>query len=542
MYITKVVPLKRRIPGGELSYISKSKIEVGSILYVPIKSKDEVAVVVESNSVVKSKEFLKSLKYSLVTIKNTEIKYRLDKKLIKAIYNFSVYSIQDFNDVVFKLFNKTNFDKSPDIKNLGNINISTNSSNLKNNIYSFHTFLSIFTKPKLQLKSITIINPELFSIYGINILGFDILPLFLFIKEKFELNIIFNSKTERLRWNSWKIKNIYEKENLGKLGIVDRSAEKHGNKSNPIAEETLEYIKKQDNSKKILILSSSRNIATRSMCSDCHAFHKCPKCDHFLTLVKNNRSYAKKYGIAGEYIYICNNCSFAETSIIKCRTCDSWNLTALGYGAEKIEEFLKQNLKGFKIYNSHTSKSIKSEKSFAESGGIMISGFNSIYEKENIDIVLIPSLSVYLYNSSFESGETVHNIIKTARSVSERVIVQAMRKEEIDFINKDSDKWKETELKDRQDLMYPPYARYIAVRLDTISSNNTRFIESISQILKKNSINNSVETSRDTLGAVSIYASFKLTKWNTKEDSLDEAESLTRLLIPFLKHVKIEVY
>ncbi len=538
MYIVKVVPLKRRIPGGELSYITKSKVDVGSVIFVPIKNKQEQGLVIESSPAVEAKEFLKSLNYKLIKLEEVTIVSKINKKYIEAIQDFATYSIADFKDVLYKILNKTNFKNPKELNPL----ITITTKEIKNSdIVSFHAFFALLNTKNTTIKKIRILNPESFSIYGINILGFDLLPLFFFMQNKFGFEIEFDSSVNRLRWSEWNVSIPKRPKSEGKLAIISRSLEKHTTKSDPLTKEIVDYFKKQPKDKKILILASSKNIATRTMCSDCHQYHKCDTCDGFLVLAKNSRIYARKYGIAGEYIYVCPNCDYAENSIIKCRNCDSWNMTALGYGSEKIEEFIKNNLPKFYVHNEHSSKSIKNKKIIQESGGILIDRFNSVYELDSFDLVIVPSLSAYIYNSSFESGETIRNIVTSAENLAEKVIIQTMQDEEADFLSEENTVWLKKEISDRQELHYPPYDRHVIIKLDALASKSPKLANAIENIIKKHSIANTVSKNKDLVGLITISASFDRMDWSISPLKSKTPKLIFKEILPFLKYIQITV-
>lgn len=68
MYIVNVIPIKKGILGEYLSYYHSDKLEPGTIVTIPIRLKEETAVVVESEEVLNLKSDIKNRNYQLKKI------------------------------------------------------------------------------------------------------------------------------------------------------------------------------------------------------------------------------------------------------------------------------------------------------------------------------------------------------------------------------------------------------------------------------------------------------------------------------------------
>jgi primosomal protein N' len=544
MYILRVIPLKRRIPGGELTYISKTNIMPGSILEVPLKKSSELVIVVKSSGVEKEKEYIKSINFKLTTLANSEPVAVLNKKVLNTIFDFSEYCLCSVDTIIRALLSKISFENTKNKINSNSLLISTK-ENKKSDLISFHKSISYFFNSKNTIKEIVIDNPKALSYYGQNYLGFDPTVFFIHLAKNLEIPISFNKSGFVLAYKEWDFKkNNQNSELKGDLDIIVRNPEDNKDKANPLSIEMVNVLK-QNLNKKILILSNTKNFALKTICHDCSTVHNCTNCNNPFILVKNNRNYAKKYGIAGDYIFVCPNCSLAENSIAKCRNCDSWNLVALGYGTEKIIEQLKDTLnkKEFVAVCDMTDKiGAKNLKSYQENGGIIITRPNYIYEIGEADIILIPSISPILYSKEFSSSEFARDLLNELCYISKNTYLTVMNENEKDFLEEKEEAWLKNEIFDRKSFYYPPYGRYVRIELDAYASLSTNSVNAVFDILKSLSLKDTVSKEKNQFGNVIFRASFSNSNWSLNSNIFQTAQNLKNGLYPFLKHLKIEVY
>ncbi len=541
MYLLRGIPLKRAIPGGELAYISRMDIAAGSIAVVPLKKSTELILVTDCSSVSDEKEYIKSLPYKLLTLEKVEIVAEIKKDLLKIIFKFANYSLCSADKVVRALFSKADFKiKSGNTFTITNSDVKTKDPAA----ISFHKFINLFLNNSDKLKELYIETPARLSLYGREFLGFDPLPLFIMLADQFKFELIFNSEYKRLSYAEWEIKYSKNKvENNGKLFITSREMDSNVEKANPLSEEVVEILIKNID-KKILLLGSAKNYASRTSCSDCKTIHACVKCTKPLVLVKNNRNYAKKYGIAGEYIYVCTNCKIGENSIAKCRNCDSWNLTPLGFGIERIYEYLEKSLPKKelgRLYNMQERIGLKNLASWQENGGIIVGQLNLLYNIKESDILVVPSLAALLYGDSYDTIEKARDIIEYTKNNTQKSIICVMQESERDFLEQDDKTWEKNEKQDRKDLHYPPYARYLEITLDPYASKSPVIIDAVTKIVSSMAIDKTTTKKQNVLGITTISASFDKDSWAINPLSLKTANALMQKLQPFHKYLKINV-
>ena len=599
MYLITVIPLKRKLPDGQLSYISKTKLEVNSIINVPLKKKTEVAFVVDVKKVSDEKSYIKSLPWKLITLNddiNNDTELIFDFDLNKIISEFSLYSMSPVDNLVRHFLSSVNKvpkiqkeDKTTkeisnknkkDIKNILYIvssdsklkkykNIqkenkedkeenevkakdkaSNTSVDLKQNInyVTLHNFLNYFLKNSINIDNIVLDDPEGISSYGMIYLGFDPTAFIVLMAKKLNIEITFNSYIKTIRYDEWKIKqNLKIVNNDAKIRILSRENEKKNQtKQYPLSPEISDFILNNYNKgEKILIICSGKNFAPKTICSDCSNIHSCLKCKNPLRLVRNNRNYAKKYGIAGNYIYICFNCNTASSALVKCINCDSWNLKPLGYGIERIIENINEIIPKNKhnlIYDFSERISVKSEKIWQQDGGIVIASIYDINEIQNYDTCIIPSLGAIMYGNSFDDFERARSIINYGKKANRGVVVSVMQDTEKVFLETDDNIWNKEELKDRKDLHYPPYSRYVLFKLDSYASKAIKIQDAIVGILNKFAIKDTVVIKKTTNDQIYIAGSFVLNSWSINNQDYSLPIKIHKEIYPFLKYLSIVVY
>ncbi len=542
MYLIRVIPLHRKIPDGELSYISKSSYKKGSILNVPLKKSIEMALVVSSKKVSEEKSYIKSLPFALLNLPKNEDYPELLPNVMPALTKFSTYSLCPLDLVLRSLFGKSNvFKKNKKIE--FNDDTIVISSRKEKDCVSFHEFIFFFTKGQAKIKKIIIKDPERLSDYGHSYLGFDPVAFIVILAKELKIDLTFSSLS-RLRYKEWDVDfdkpSLKEKQNLFIISRQDESPEEKSLAISPLLQEKLADWAKEN--KKILIVSTTKGFSPKTSCADCASLHLCSNCKSPLRLVKNGRSYAKIHGIAGDYLYICFNCKLAETAFAKCRNCDSWHLVPLGYGIERVKENVENIIPKKKVYDFSERFSIREYKDWQEKGGICIASMELIRDIENPDICIIPSLAGILYGQSFEASEKARYLVEYKNQVLDKMIVFTMRDEEKSFLEVNSKDWIKSELEDRKNFHYPPFSRYLSVTLSPYASKSPKLIEALTSILNKESIEKTVTSDTNSLGIVTISACFPAKNWSIKQDKYELADSLYNSLLYFMEHLHIKVY
>lgn len=542
MYLLRVIPLHRRIPGGELSYISKDFFALGQIISIPIKKSFEDGLIVSCKKVEQEKTYIKSLPFILL---NIDAPNKIEKKVLPAVLSAiektAAYTLCPVDSIVRALFSKT--DKKIIVEN----NSIVISSRAQKDYVSFHNFIYYFLQDRKKIEEIILHEPERLSDYGLIYLGFD--PVAFLVLLVRELQIKLNLPVSRLRYYEWlnRSKNgrPVVNDDIGRenLLIVSRQDENSGEKSlaiSPLLQDSL--IEKVRQSKRIIVIGTSKGFSPKTSCADCGTLHICSNCQNPLRLVKNARVYAKRFGIAGDYVFVCNNCGNGETSYAKCRNCDSWHLTPLGYGTERIKENLESIIPKEKIFDCTQRTSIKEKKIWEQSGGISVVTLDTIRDFDDCDIAILPSLAGILYGQSFEASEKARSLLQYANKCKEKMLVFVMKIDEKEFLETANTEWEKTELTDRELFFYPPFARHVVIILDPYASKSLKIQTAISHVLNNHCIKDTFAISKDILGIVTMSASFDSRNWSILHDNYSSAIDLEPKLAPFRKYLTIRVY
>ena len=112
MHLITVIPTKRKIPEGELSYISSDQLTIGTIIDAPIKKSIEKSLVVSVKNVQDEKSYIKSLPWKLLKIEKSTNNIILKKEVVNAINNFSIYSLVSRDIVIRACLKEIKFKKT----------------------------------------------------------------------------------------------------------------------------------------------------------------------------------------------------------------------------------------------------------------------------------------------------------------------------------------------------------------------------------------------------------------------------------------------
>lgn len=93
------------------------------------------------------------------------------------------------------------------------------------------------------------------------------------------------------------------------------------------------------NKETVFLFTVRKGLAGFTVCNDCGHTLLCKNCNVPIVLYGSKQNTATK--INKERIFMCNKCGEKESASAKCPKCDSWNLTPLGIGTDKVTEEVK---------------------------------------------------------------------------------------------------------------------------------------------------------------------------------------------------------
>jgi primosomal protein N' (replication factor Y) len=206
-------------------------------------------------------------------------------------------------------------------------------------------------------------------------------------------------------------------------------------------------------------------LSPSTVCSDCGSVLACENCGSPLVLHNASKS---------ERIYICHSCSARRSAETRCDVCQSWNLSPLGVGIDRIESEVNKLFPSAPVFildKDHAStptKATKIVREFAgEKGGVIIGtelAFLYLQKIPYVGLVSIDSLFsipdfgineriFYLITRLLEISE-VEAIIQT-RNIGKQILGLAESGNILDFYR--------TEIEERKEMQYPPFSLFIKV-------------------------------------------------------------------------------
>lgn len=541
MYLLEVIPINRNVPGGTLTYLSAKDVAVGSIITVQLKNKEEIGLVTKNSDVKNEKSYIRTLPYKLITIgesKNKNETKILPVEIMKAFAGASVYTLAPIQNIIRATLGK------------GHLHI--------------FDFLNIYTKINKKEDSdsnklpqeIVVNEPQRLSLYGELHLGFDPIILLIFICRNLNIKIILSSHELHLRYQEFINKDFVfvsknpEQENktVKPMKIILRDEEDYVDKKNSLSKELQKDILKAiEKNLKVLIITATKGYASTTSCNDCKVVHSCLKCTTPLKLVKNSAINARKYGIHGDYIFVCNVCKTGSTALVKCTNCDSWNLTPLGYGFEKITEevtnLIKNSCKGSTFTEKMKNIKIGDKNTLMSTlQKIKINDDTNGDTKNKLDLIIIPSLGPLFYSQSFDGIEKVFDTIAFKDSCSIGAIVQVAHENERELLEMNKKDWAKGEMANRKMLHYPPFARRVTIKVNTPAGQSKKIVEAVTKILANDAVPNTLSISENYIGTKIIECAFPTTHWSLTSNNYSLPSSLSTLLAPFQNYISVFVY
>jgi primosomal protein N' (replication factor Y) len=260
------------------------------------------------------------------------------------------------------------------------------------------------------------------------------------------------------------------------------------------SDETLDEIKGAVSKKQnVFIFSLRKGLATMTVCRDCATPVMCDNCSSPVVL------YLSRDG--KKRMFICNRCGTEKSPEIKCANCDSWNLMPLGIGTDTAEEAIRESSKKhfpkvniFKI-DKESAKTEKGAekiiKEFEESNGAILIGteMTFFYLKDKVPLSIIASFDSLWSIPNFKMSEKMLHIIFSMITLTEKkLIIQTKNTDDPALkaiVNENLLGFVREELKDRKDLGYPPFERFIKISHLGNSEETTKAKKGLAEVFKE---------------------------------------------------------
>lgn len=228
---------------------------------------------------------------------------------------------------------------------------------------------------------------------------------------------------------------------------------------------------------RMFVLVGRRGISATTVCNDCGTVVSCKNCRNPLVL------HESKVGARGKNIFLCHKCgnkqSIERDGEDRCEKCDSWRLTPLGVGIERVFEDLRKEFPEISIFrvDSDTTKTEKAVQKtildFYNTRGAVLVGTEMAvpYMDKPVDSSAIAGIDSYLTIPDFRINEKIFSLILTLRSKTLKFVILQTQEPEREFfgfaLRGDLLSFYRKEIVERKDFNYPPFTVLIKVSWET---------------------------------------------------------------------------
>ena len=103
MFILTVAPIARGIPHGNLTYFAKENPPLGSLIMIPVRTREVPALVLAVSEASESKSLLKNSEYVIRKIARIKPRNAWSQEFLRAVQTTADYSAQDFGETLLAL-------------------------------------------------------------------------------------------------------------------------------------------------------------------------------------------------------------------------------------------------------------------------------------------------------------------------------------------------------------------------------------------------------------------------------------------------------
>jgi len=270
--------------------------------------------------------------------------------------------------------------------------------------------------------------------------------------------------------------------------LVDMKTEANGiEKKFRVLSPELEALidKTKEENERLFIWTARKGLSPSTVCGDCGQTVVCTVCKTPVVL----------FGVpGGQNFFRCNRCGETRDAAERCINCNSWKLTTLGIGIERVEEEIKKRFPAVTIFRID-KESVKSEKKaleivqkFEETPGSVLLGTELalFYMKNPLENVAVASVDSLFSVPDFRINEKIFYILLSLRSLAQKVFIIQTRNSEsgvLDYAIKGNlmDFYRE-EIADRKRFSYPPYSIFIKLSLEGKSAVAEEYAKTIAEL------------------------------------------------------------
>ena len=228
-----------------------------------------------------------------------------------------------------------------------------------------------------------------------------------------------------------------------------------------------------EHNESVILFTVRKGLAGVTVCHDCGYTLLCPTCSTPIVLYGSKQRNATK--IVNSRIFMCNKCGHKETTEVRCIECQSWNLTPLGIGTDRVYDETKKLYPNSKIIqidreNTPTDKEAREAMiEFYKNPGNILIGTEMMFSYINTEIIhsAIISLDGLLSIPSFNITQKILHIMEKLHEITKRNLIIQTRIPENPILEHILSGnvlplYRE-DLKERKQFGYPPYKRLIKI-------------------------------------------------------------------------------
>ena len=229
-----------------------------------------------------------------------------------------------------------------------------------------------------------------------------------------------------------------------------------------------------------ILFLNRRGFAPSLICDSCGKILECPNCSVALTLHRFGGARA-----------LCHYCDFSCSARDRCRHCQSERMSEEGAGTERIESVLGELFPDARIARldrdvAAGAKSAKVLDRMRRAEVDILVGTQMVtkgHDLPNVTLVGVLNADAALSLPDFRAAErTFHLLVQVAGRAGRgetpgRVLIQTRQPEHaaVRFaVRHDVQGFIEAELRDREELGYPPFRRMAMVRIDAVEEGRAR--------------------------------------------------------------------
>jgi primosomal protein N' (replication factor Y) len=219
----------------------------------------------------------------------------------------------------------------------------------------------------------------------------------------------------------------------------------------------------------VILLLNRRGYAPSISCRNCGYVYKCPNCDVALKYHKDKNQLH------------CHYCDYKSSYPSTCQECNSKYLRYIGFGTQKVEEYINENFAQAKVLRMDLDSVRDAKgyekilKDFGEQKYNILLGTQMIakgLDFPNVSLVGVLNADVGLFNGDFRANERVFQLLtqvvgRAGRGVKGNAFIQTFNPTQFAIklaSEQDYEKFYIKEMEYRHERKYPPY-RYFALMM-----------------------------------------------------------------------------